>query len=137
MATDSAGHALVDIVGNTLVVSDIQIASATSIAGAGATGVSISSFMGGQTSALSFSAGESLLNSTTAPAGGNATTGKAITIGTGATSSVSVLFGAGAPSGLTATQGSVYLNTTGSSVSTRMYINTTGVSTWTAVTTLA
>jgi hypothetical protein len=45
-----------------------------------------------------------------------------------------ILFGAGAPS-LTAPQGSLYLNTSGSSTSTRAYINTTGSTTWTAVTT--
>jgi hypothetical protein len=44
--------------------------------------------------------------------------------------------GAGAPS-FTAPQGSLYLNTTGSSTSTRAYINTTGSTTWTAVTTAA
>jgi hypothetical protein len=133
MATDSAGHALIDLVGNTLVVSDIQIASATGAAGTGITGTSVSTNMFASQTLIG---GETLLNSTTAPSGGS-TTGRAIVIGTGATSSVSINFGAGAPSGFTATQGSIYLNTTGSSVSTRMYINTTGVSTWTAVTTLA
>lgn len=44
--------------------------------------------------------------------------------------------GAGAPT-FTATQGSFYLNTTGSSTSTRAYINTDGATTWTAVTTAA
>lgn len=122
-----------DLSGNTLYVTDIQIGSTTP---GNLSGSSISSYMGGQTSAASISTGEVLLNSITAPAGGSASS-LAITIGTGATSSIGIWFGAGAPSGLTATQGSLYLNTTGSSVSTRMYINTTGVSTWTAVTTLA
>lgn len=49
---------------------------------------------------------------------------------------VGVYSGAGAPT-FTAPQGSLYLNTTGSSTSTRAYINTTGSTTWTAVTTLA
>jgi hypothetical protein len=44
--------------------------------------------------------------------------------------------GAGAPS-FTAAKGSFYLNTTGSSTSTRAYINTDGGTTWTAVTTAA
>lgn len=44
--------------------------------------------------------------------------------------------GAGAPS-FTAAKGSMYLNTTGSSTSTRAYINTDGGTTWTAVTTAA
>jgi hypothetical protein len=133
MATDAAGHNLVDLVGNTLVVSDIQIASATGAAGISLTGTSVSTNM---FASQTLTGSETLLNSTTAPTGGS-TAGKAIVIGTGATSSVSISFGAGAPSGYTATQGSIYLNTTGSSISTRMYINTTGVSTWTAVTTLA
>lgn len=47
-----------------------------------------------------------------------------------------IYVGAGAPS-LTAPQGSLYLNTTGSSTSTRAYINTTGSTTWTAITTAA
>lgn len=49
---------------------------------------------------------------------------------------VQVSSGAGAPSH-TAPKGSFYLNTTGSSSSTRAYINTTGSTTWTAVTTAA
>lgn len=49
---------------------------------------------------------------------------------------VGVYVGAGAPS-ITAPQGSLYLNTTGSSTSTRAYINTTGSTTWTAITTVA
>jgi hypothetical protein len=44
--------------------------------------------------------------------------------------------GSGVPS-FTATQGSLYLRTDGSSTSTRAYINTTGSTTWTAVTTAA
>lgn len=56
----------------------------------------------------------------------------AITLGLGA---LGVYFGSGAPT-ITAPQGSLYLNTTGSSTSTRMYINTTGSTTWTAVTTV-
>ncbi len=44
--------------------------------------------------------------------------------------------GTGAPT-LIAPQGSLYLRTDGSSVSTRAYINTDGGSTWTAITTVA
>lgn len=47
-----------------------------------------------------------------------------------------LLSGAGAPT-LTAPKGSLYLNTTGSSTSTRAYINTDGATTWTAITTAA
>lgn len=49
---------------------------------------------------------------------------------------VGIYAGAGAPS-FAAKQGSLYLNTTGSSSSTRAYINTDGATTWTAVTTAA
>ena len=56
----------------------------------------------------------------------------------GSTSSATplLLSGAGAPT-LTAPKGSLYLNTTGSSTSTRAYINTDGATTWTAITTAA
>jgi hypothetical protein len=60
-------------------------------------------------------------------------------IGTaGAVSSTTpgIYSGDGAPS-FTAAKGSMYLNTTGSSTSTRAYINTDGGTTWTAVTTAA
>lgn len=44
--------------------------------------------------------------------------------------------GSGAPSH-TANKGSLYINTSGSSTSTRLYINTDGASTWTSITTAA
>lgn len=47
-----------------------------------------------------------------------------------------IYVGAGAPT-ITAPKGSLYLNTTGSSTSTRAYINTTGAAVWTAITTVA
>lgn len=46
---------------------------------------------------------------------------------------VGVYVGAGAPS-LSAAKGSLYLNTTGSSTSTRLYVNN-GTTTWVAITT--
>jgi len=49
---------------------------------------------------------------------------------------VGVYAGAGVPS-FTAKQGSIYINTSGSSSSTRMYINTDGGTTWTSFTTAA
>lgn len=54
----------------------------------------------------------------------------------GATVHPTITAGTGAPT-FTAAQGSLYLNITGSSTSTRMYVNTTGSTTWTAVTTAA
>lgn len=59
-------------------------------------------------------------------------TGSALSVQAG----VAIYAGAGAPT-FTATKGSLYLNTTGSSTSTRAYINTDGSTTWTAVTTAA
>jgi len=47
-----------------------------------------------------------------------------------------VVAGTGAPT-FAAKQGTLYLNLTGNSVSTRAYINTTGSTTWTAITTVA
>lgn len=49
---------------------------------------------------------------------------------------ISIIVGAGAPS-MSAPKGSLYINTSGSSSSTRMYINTDGSTTWTAFTTAA
>jgi hypothetical protein len=57
-----------------------------------------------------------------------------VTIGT---AGPQILVGAGAPTSVTAPKGSFYLNTTGSSTSTRAYINTDSGTTWTAVTTAA
>lgn len=64
---------------------------------------------------------------TAATAGGVA----AITIGSGG---VVIAWGSGAPT-LSAGQGSLYLRTDGSSISTRAYINSDGGTTWVAVTT--
>lgn len=74
------------------------------------------------------------LAKTAATAGG--ATGPAVALGVGATGVLGFYFGSGAPT-ISAQQGSVYLNTTGSSTSTRLYVNTTGSTTWTAVTTVA
>lgn len=75
--------------------------------------------------------------------GGNAVVTSVLTVGadTGGkvpttTGVVSIYSGSGAPS-FTATQGSLYIRTDGSSTSTRMYVNTTGSTTWTSFTTAA
>lgn len=52
------------------------------------------------------------------------------------TASLGIFCGSGAPT-LSAAQGSVYIRTDGSSVSTRLYVNTDGATTWTNVTTAA
>lgn len=49
---------------------------------------------------------------------------------------VGIYAGAGVPT-FTAKQGSIYINTTGSSTSTRMYVNTDGATTWASFTTSA
>ena len=51
-------------------------------------------------------------------------------------SGITIYAGVGAPT-ITATKGSLYIRTDGSSTITRMYINTTGSTVWTAVTTVA
>lgn len=129
MATDAAGHNLVDLVGNTLVVSDIQITGSSAMAGTYATGTSLSS---SNFVTESLTGQQKVMTSVSSASGGVATS--AVSIGS---SGIGIYFGTGAPSSLTAVTGSIYLNQGGSSVSTRMYINTTGASTWTAVTTLA
>ncbi len=47
-----------------------------------------------------------------------------------------IIAGSGAPS-LTAKKGSIYINTTASSTTTRIYVNTNGGTTWAYITTSA
>ncbi len=118
----------VDLVGNTLVVSDIQIASATAGAGLSATGNSLSSIAAGTTKGTI-----NVLTGTTTATAASATA--AIVIGS--TSPLAIYAGTGTPSGqLSAVTSSLYLNYGGTTVSTRAYLNTGGT-TWTAITTLA
>lgn len=56
--------------------------------------------------------------------------------GSGATNAIRVYAGSGAPT-LTATKGSLYSRTDGSSTSTRLYVNTDGGTTWTNFTSAA
>lgn len=63
-------------------------------------------------------------------------TAKPITLLTAANVGIRIISGTGAPT-VVAPQGSLYLRTDGSSVSTRLYVNTTGSTTWTNVTTAA
>lgn len=52
------------------------------------------------------------------------------------TANLGVYFGTGTPNAVvSAAQGSLYINTTGSSTSTRIYVNTDGATAWTSVTT--
>ena len=53
----------------------------------------------------------------------------------GNTTNFGVFFGSGTPQAIiSAAKGSLYLNTTGSSTSTRLYVNTGGTYTWTSIT---
>jgi predicted ATP-dependent Lon-type protease len=87
------------------------------------------------TTGLNLRKGVTVLGGSTVTAGGNTTPGVTFVNTTTATG-LGIYFGSGAPT-ITAPQGSLYLNTTGSSTSTRAYINTTGSTTWTAITTAA
>lgn len=60
------------------------------------------------------------------PAAGATTAG----IKLSSTANLGLFFGAGAPT-FTAAQGSVYMNTSGSTTATRLYVNTTGSNVWT------
>jgi hypothetical protein len=62
------------------------------------------------------------------------TAGGVLAIGVGPATGPNIYFGSGAPT-VSAPQGSLYLRSDGSSVSTRMYVNTNGTTGWTAVTT--
>lgn len=50
---------------------------------------------------------------------------------------VKVMAGAGAPTGITAPKGSLYLNSTATTTTTRIYINSDGATTWVTLTTSA
>ena len=67
---------------------------------------------------------------TAVTAGGS--TGIGLLMSSTATVDLGIFFGSGAPT-LTAGKGSLYLNTTGSSTSTRLYVNDGGT-TWIAMT---
>lgn len=69
---------------------------------------------------------------TAVPAGGTAGAGFLLS----STANLGVFFGSGAPT-LSAAQGSLYIRTDGSSISTRLYVNTNGTTGWTNVTTAA
>lgn len=58
--------------------------------------------------------------------------GQEVTIGT-----AKIIAGTGAPTGTTATKGTLFIRTDGSTTSSRLYINTTGSTVWTSVTTAA
>lgn len=81
--------------------------------------------------AICTQAGRTWFHSTVAPpAGGSFKVGLLMS----STDTLGVYFGSGAPT-VSASQGSLYLRTDGSSTSTRMYVNTDGSTGWTAVTT--
>ena len=62
------------------------------------------------------------------------------TVGAGllmsSTTNLGVFFGSGAPT-LAAAKGSLYINTSATTTTTRLYVNTNGATTWTYVTTAA
>jgi hypothetical protein len=62
----------------------------------------------------------------------NGTTGTGITMSS--TSNLGIFFGSGNPS-LSAAQGSIYINTTGSGTANRLFINNNGAAAWSAVST--
>ena len=77
--------------------------------------------------------GSSRILSGTAPAaGGTAGAGMLMS----STANLGVFFGTGTPT-IAAAQGSLYINTTAATTTTRLYINTNGSTTWTTFTTAA
>jgi hypothetical protein len=94
---------------------------------------SVSNVIGGniQTAGQLSATGNAVILAGTAPPAGG-TTGAGLKMSS--TTNLGVFFGAGVPS-LSAAQGSLYINTTGSSTSTRLYVNTNGSTGWTSVTT--
>lgn len=134
---------------NTDSITGFTVSNTGSIYGISVSTGSISSALA-LTSTLTVT-GATTLNSTLAVAGATTATGQlSVQTGTappaaGATTSgikvsstanFGVFWGAGAPT-FSAAQGAIYLNTTGSSTSTRLYVNTTGSTTWTNFTSAA
>jgi hypothetical protein len=79
--------------------------------------------------AIDIIAGVTAYNATAVPAGGAAGKGYKLS----STSNLGLFFGSGAPT-LAAAQGSLYIRTDGSSVSTRLYSNSDGGTTWVSMT---
>jgi hypothetical protein len=106
------------------------IAAAASATFSSASGLSVA----GNVTANNISAtGTSrILSGTAAPVGGTAGAGMLMS----STANFGLFFGNGAPT-LAAAQGSLYINTTASTTTTRLYINTNGSTTWTTFTTAA
>jgi hypothetical protein len=73
-----------------------------------------------------------ILSGTAPPAGGTAGTGMLMS----STTNLGIFFGTGTPT-LSAAQGSLYINTTAATTTTRLYINTNGSTGWTNFTTAA
>ena len=86
------------------------------------------------TGAVTATAGVTTPSSFTAASGtGNTSGGSTVPAIVMGTSSIGIYFGDGAPT-ISAAKGSLYLNFTGSSTSTRLYVNN-GTTNWVAVTT--
>ena len=117
----------VDLVGNALVVSDIQIAASGAVAGTGTSGVSI---LNGAFTTETLTGGQTVLFGSTATVHGVATAGIQAFSATGP----GIYWGLSTPT-FSAATGSLYINTDSGSIAatTALYINTTGVSTWVAV----
>ena len=125
MAYDAAGHILADLVGNTLVVGDIQISQGTP--GTGATGQSI---LNGSFTSEILTGSQRVLSGLSATTHGVATPGIQVFSATGP----GIYWGLSTPT-FSAATGSLYINTDSGSITatTALYINTTGVSTWVAI----
>lgn len=121
---------LVDYVGDTLSVTDIQVGATTP--GVGGTGKSVSTYMAGATSATSIAGSLTVLNSITSASGSVTSLTPGIVLGSGGPG---IYFGLGTSPGFLASTGSLYINTQSSTLAatTAIYVNTTGVSTWVAV----
>ena len=117
----------VDLVGNALVVSDLQIAASGAIAGTGTSGVSI---LNGTFTTEVLTGSQTVLFGSTATVHGVATAGIQAFSATGP----GIYWGLSTPT-FSAATGSLYINTDSGSIAatTALYINTTGVSTWVAV----
>ena len=96
--------------------------------------ISISSTTGAVTVNGTIGSTTSITGTVTALNASAVTAGGAAAFLATSTSGLGIYFGSGAPT-VSAAKGSLYLNTTGSSGSTRAYINSDGGTTWVAVTT--
>lgn len=142
ITSSSAAAFAVGLNGATTPALNIDASAATSVTGlniaskAAGSNVVITTLSSGSNESLTIDGkgtGTVILQVGTAPAAGGSAQAR---VGFSSTALLGLYFGTGAPS-VSAGKGSIYVNTTASTTTTRLYINTDGGTTWTAFTSAA